>query len=187
VTPSQVLLITQQGDPTLNARLEKLWGKLPGAGTPEKDQRIAEVRGMLPEGDKGDPRRGRKVFEEQCANCHRLFGQGAAIGPDLSGAERGDLEFLLASVVDPSRVMRKEYQPVTVATKDGRVLTGLIVEQNDQYMVLFDSAQQKTTVPRSEIDEIKDATVSVMPEGLLDKLSEGQIRDLFRYLQSSGQ
>ncbi len=187
LTPAHVLLIMQQGDSALNARLEKLWGKLPGAGTPEKDQRIAEVRGILPEGDKGDPARGRKVFQEQCANCHRLFGEGAAIGPDLSGAERGDLTFLLESTVDPSRQMRKEYQGVTVATKDGRVLTGLVVEQNDQYLVLFDSAQQKTTIPRAEIEETKDAANSVMPEGLLDKLPDDQVRDLFRYLQSSGQ
>ena len=186
ISAANALLIRQQGDQALNERLEKLWGKLPGAGTPEKDKRIAEVRGVLPEGDKGNPARGRQVFKEQCANCHRLFGEGAAIGPDLSGAERGDLDFLLTSIVDPSRQMRKEYQGVTVATKDGRVLTGLVLEQNDQYMVLFDSAQQKTTIPRSQIEETKDATNSVMPEGIVDKLRDDQVRDLFRYLQSSG-
>jgi putative membrane-bound dehydrogenase-like protein len=186
VRPSQVLQVVQLGDPALTTRLESVWGRPPGPNSAEKAQRIAEVRGILPEGDKGDPARGRAVFKQNCATCHRLFGEGESIGPDLSGAERGNLEFLLSSVVDPSAVVRKEYQAQTVALKDGRVLTGLVVEDNDKVVTLVDSTPQRTTLALSDVEDMKPSPVSVMPEGLLDKLPDDQIRDLYRYLQSNG-
>jgi putative heme-binding domain-containing protein len=182
--PPQVLQIVQLRDPALTARVEKVWGRVPGPGSREKRQRIAEVRGILPEGDKGRAERGRAVFQEQCAGCHRLFGEGETIGPDLTGAERGDLEYLLISLIDPSALIRKEYQAQTFALADGRVLTGLIVEESPQSITLIDSNRQRTTVPRDQVEQAEPAAVSVMPEGQLDKLRDDQIRDLFRYLQS---
>ncbi len=182
---AHVQSMVQLGDSALLARLESAWGKVPRAGSPEKDRRIAEVRGMLPEGDKGNAARGRPVFKENCAVCHKLFGEGETIGPDLTGSERGDLDFLLTSLVDPSRMVRKEYQAQTVALNDGRVLTGLVVDEDDRTMTLVDANRQKTVIPRDAIDATRAADVSLMPEGLLDKLTEPQIRDLFRYLQSA--
>ena len=184
--PPQVLQVVQLGDPALTARIEKVWGRVPGPGSPEKVRRVAEVRGFLPEGDKGDPARGRPVFKENCAVCHKLHDEGESIGPDLTGAERGNLDFLLTSLVDPSAMIRKEYQSQSVALRDGRVLTGLVVEETGKTLTLIDSNRQKTTVPRDEIDEVKPSPISLMPEGLLDKLPEDKVRDLFRYLQSAG-
>ncbi len=86
LTPVQVQLVVQLGDPSLVARLESAWGKVPRVGSPEKDQRIAEIRGLLPEGDKGNAARGQPIFKENCAVCHKLFGVGESIGPDLTGA-----------------------------------------------------------------------------------------------------
>jgi putative membrane-bound dehydrogenase-like protein len=171
--------------PDLLPRLESVWGRI-AAATPESvRQRIAEVRGILPEGDKGNPERGRLVFEKTCAGCHRLFGSGGAIGPDLTGADRSNLDFLLTSLIDPSAAVRGEYQAHTVALADGRILTGLLAEQTDQSLTLVDSQQQRTTIARDQIEQIAPATQSVMPAGLLDNLTDDQIRDLFRYLQSS--
>ena len=186
LAPTQARQIARLGDDTLTARLNEVWGTLPGADSVGKAQRIAEVRGMMPEGDKGDTRRGHLVFQKACIGCHQLFGEGQAIGPDLTGVERGNMEFLLESLVDPSRTIRKEYQPVTIALVDGRVLNGLVVEETETALVLFDANQQKTRFAKSDIEEQKASTVSVMPEGLLDPLNDGQIRDLIRYLQSSG-
>jgi putative membrane-bound dehydrogenase-like protein len=182
---SDVMAIGRLKDGALKARAEALLGRT-AATSAGKDRRIAEVRGILPEGDKGDPARGRAVFTKTCAGCHKLFNEGQTIGPELTGAERGNLEFLLESLVDPSRVIRKEYLGVTVATRDGRVLNGLVVEESDAALVLFDSNQQKTPVAKADIDEQAASTTSVMPEGLLDPLTDDQIRDLFRFLQSSG-
>ena len=163
----------------------------PGGGCPvpalaEKVRRIAEVRGILPEGDKGNPARGRLVFKENCATCHRLFDEGETIGPELTGAERGNLDFLLSSLVDPSSLIRNEYQAQTVALDDGRVLTGLIVEESAGSITLVDGNRQRIVLPRDAVDEMKPSAVSLMPEGQLDKLRDDQIRDLFRYLQSNG-
>jgi putative heme-binding domain-containing protein len=186
LSPAHVQLIAQLPDPRLLERLEAVWGKVPRAGSPQKQQRIAEIRGLLPEGDKGSAARGKAIFKEHCAVCHKLFDEGESIGPDLTGAERGNLDFLLTSLVDPSSLVRKEYQAQSVALRDGRVLSGLIVDENDQALTLLDNNRQKTVIPRNAVEDVKPTAVSLMPEGLLDTLSEPQIRDLFRYLQSQG-
>ena len=155
-------------------------------GSPEKTQRIAEIRGLLPEGDKGNAARGKPIFKENCAVCHKLFGEGESIGPDLTGSERGDLDFLMTSLVDPSALVRKEYQSQTIALRDGRVLTGSGGRGERPALTLMDSNRQKTIIPRDAVEEARPSDVSLMPEGLLDKLTEPQIRDLFRYVQSSG-
>ncbi len=186
VRPPQILQIVGFHDSELTARIEKVWGRVPGPGSPEKVRRIAEVRGFLPEGDKGKAARGAPVFKEQCAVCHKLFNEGENIGPDLTGAERGNLEFLLTSLVDPSAMIRKEYQSQAVALRDGRVLTGLILEESGKSLTLIDSNRQKTVISRDDVEEMRPSPISLMPEGLLDKLPEDKVRDLFRYLQSSG-
>jgi putative membrane-bound dehydrogenase-like protein len=184
ITPGHAQLIAQLSDPALLGRLEIVWGKVPRAGSPDKIRRIAEVRGLLPEGDKGNAARGKPIFKEHCAVCHKLFDEGETIGPDLTGAERGNLDFLLTSLVDPSALVRKEYQSQTLALHDGRVLTGLIVDENDRQITLMDSSRQKTVIARDSVEAVKPSDVSLMPEGQLDTLTEPQIRDLFRYLQS---
>jgi putative heme-binding domain-containing protein len=186
VTVGQVQQLLQVGDAALKARLESAWGRLPGPGSPEKVRRIAEVRGMLPEGDKGNASRGRVVFQQSCAGCHRLFNEGERIGPELTQSERGNLDFLLTSLVDPSSLIRKEYQARTLATNDGRVLTGLVLDENDRTITLVDSQKQRTIIPVANIEATRPADVSLMPEGLLDTLKDEQIRDLIRYLQSTG-
>ena len=186
LTVAHVQLVAQLKDPSLLSRLEATWGKVPRVGSAEKKKRIAEIRGLLPEGDKGNAVRGKPIFKENCAVCHKLFNEGESIGPELTGAERGDLDFLMTSLVDPSAFVRKEYQAQTIALHDGRVLTGLVVDENDRSLTLVDSNRQKTVIARDAIEDAKPSEVSLMPEGLLEKLPEPQIRDLFRYLQSSG-
>jgi putative membrane-bound dehydrogenase-like protein len=184
--PAQVLQIVRLGDTELSRRIEKVWGRVPGPNSEEKRQRIAEIRGMMPEGDKGSAARGHALFLQHCGVCHKLFGEGETIGPELTGSERGNLEFLLSSVVDPSALIRKEYEAQTIALSDGRVLNGLVVEDNESSLTIIDSQRQKTLVPKADIESMQPSAVSVMPEGILDKLPDDQIRDLFRYLQSSG-
>lgn len=185
LSPALALQVARLGDERITARLEAAWGHVPVVSSEVKRQRVAEVRGMLPEGDKGSASRGRGIFQKHCAVCHRLFAEGENIGPDLTGTERGNLEFLLSSVVDPSALIRKEYQSQTIALADGRVLTGLVVEESEAALTLIDSQRQKAVIPRDEITERRAADISLMPEGLLDPLPESEIRDLFRYLQSS--
>ncbi|CAN5829452.1 HEAT repeat domain-containing protein [soil metagenome] len=182
---SHAIQLAQLGDPALIERMERLWGRVPGPSTPDKTRQIAEVRGMLVEGDRGVVERGQLLFREHCAGCHKLFGEGEEIGPDLTGIDRG-LDFLLESLVNPSFLIRKEYQAQTLALADGRILTGMIVEETGDALTLFDSQQQRIVLPLDAVEAVRAAETSLMPEGLLETLSDGQVRDLFRYLRSAG-
>jgi putative membrane-bound dehydrogenase-like protein len=179
----QVGRVANLGDPTLDALARKHWGKVASA-TPES--KLAEVRRLnndLNSGP-GDFERGRALFREHCANCHRLFGEGRAVGPELTHANRGDRQFLLVSLVDPGGVVRKEYQATVVQTRDGRVLSGLLAEQTPTHITLLGALEEKTTIRRDEVEDQADSPSSLMPEDLYHRFSPGDLRDLFRYLQS---
>ena len=154
---------------------------------PRRDARGAARRGppieQRPARRPRRPRAGRRLFHDRCATCHRLHGEGETIGPDLTYANRRDRDFLLVSLVDPSGTVRKEYQSYNVATRDGRVLSGLIVEQTPEAIVLRDAKGQRTRVAVAEVQELKESEVSLMPESLYKELSPEQLRDLFSFLQ----
>ncbi|HAW26880.1 MAG TPA: dehydrogenase, partial [Planctomycetaceae bacterium] len=123
--------------------------------------------------------------KKQCAPCHKLFDSGKTIGPDLTKANRQDQSFLLVSIVDPNTQIRKEYLNYVLVTVDGRVLNGLLVEETPASVTLLNAKNERTTVSREDIEELKASSVSLMPEDLLKKLTPQQVRDLFHYLQNS--
>jgi putative membrane-bound dehydrogenase-like protein len=179
----QIRPLARTKDAELAQLIEKHWGKLGAATAGEKLTRIGYFRVVLHRGT-GDAVRGRELFRQHCATCHTLFGEGNKVGPDLTGADRKDREFLLTSIVDPSAVQRLEYANYLVTTTDGRLLMGVMAQSGPESVTLVDAQNQRTVVPRAKVEEITPSTVSLMPEGLLDQLDDGQARDLFRYLQS---
>jgi putative heme-binding domain-containing protein len=132
----------------------------------------------------GDPTSGQQLFTKHCATCHRLFGEGNLLGPDLTHANRQDRDYLLVSIVDPSAVIRKEFLSYHVQTRDGRLLTGLIAEQNPGSITLLGANNERVLISRENIEAIQESKVSLMPENLLKELKPQELRDLFRYLQS---
>ena len=172
------------GDDGLTERVRRLWGHV--RTTPaEKQQRMAEFRGELtPENlAEADLKLGRALFQEKCAKCHKLYGEGASIGPDLTGSQRTSLDYLLQHVVDPGAVVPNEYKVVTLLTVDGRLVHGVMPEQNERVVVL-QTPTERLVIDRNEIDELKPASVSMMPEGLLEALTPAQRRDLVGYLST---
>jgi putative heme-binding domain-containing protein len=171
-------------DAALDAAVTRLWGKV-RAATPE--ERLAVIRRLNNDlrADSGNSAGGKVLFNEHCAKCHRLHGEGNQVGPDLTTANRSDREFLLVSLVDPSANVRKEYLNQVVQMTDGRILTGIVVEETDAEVTLLDANNQRQRLVKSDIEELKPAENSLMPEGLLEKLSPGQLRDLFSYLQQT--
>jgi putative heme-binding domain-containing protein len=133
---------------------------------------------------KGDPAAGKALFKKHCAACHQLFGEGEKVGPDLTTANRKDRDFLLASIVDPSAVIRPEYLGHVIHTTDGRVLTGLIVERNPGKLVIVNAKGERIGLAPAQVESLEESPVSVMPEGLLTALTPQEVRDLFGYLQS---
>src|SRR5439155_22120931 len=113
------------------------------------------------------------------------FGEGGAVGPDLTNTSRADREFLLSSIVDPSSVIRREYLSYVVSTTSGAVLTGLLADQDSASVTLLDAKGERTKIPRDRIEEIKESPVSLMPEDQWKEWTPEQVRDLFRYLQSN--
>jgi putative heme-binding domain-containing protein len=176
------VLVHKQAD--LNRQIESIWGKVTPATTREKQGKINAVSIILAKG-KGDAAAGKPIMLKQCGICHQLFGEGNKIGPDLTAADRKSLSVLLPNVVDPSAVIRPEFAAYTVQTTDGRVLSGLLADSNPDAITLLDAKNVRTIVSRPEIEVMEPMTSSLMPERILDALTDQQIRDLFAYLQAN--
>lgn len=179
----QVRQLRTLDDERLATLIRKHWGHVQPTTPLEKQGRITAVSQMLDRGT-GDPARGREQFEKTCASCHALRGRGNSIGPDLTGAERKNREVLVRNIVDPNAVIREQYLTYVAATTDGRVLTGLLAESTADTVTLLDAQNGRTVLNREDLDRIQESAVSLMPEMLLDALTDQQIRDLFAYLQS---
>lgn len=185
VPVDEVRQVALLNDPDLDAFVRKRWGAVQ-PGTPEL--KLAEMRRLNNDlrAFSGDPVKGKVLFKQHCAACHKLFGDGGAVGPDLTTTSRADREFLLRSLVDPSAVIRSQYLSTIIATTGGQIVTGLIAERDNGRIVLIDSKAERQTIPLDAIESMKDSEVSVMPEGVLSKMAPQEVRDLFAYLQSSG-
>lgn len=185
IPPVQLRQIALFKQPRVEELLVKHWGRIAEATPDEKRARIHGINVSLNLAP-GDPARGKPLFAKHCGTCHTLFGEGNKVGPELTGAERKNREFLLTSIVDPSSVIRKEYFNYVVSTSDGRVLTGLIVESTPQTTTLLDAKNQKTLLANDDIESTERSAQSLMPEKILDELTADEVRDLIRYIQSDG-
>jgi putative heme-binding domain-containing protein len=174
-------------DRDLSARLERAWGALRPASA-EKAAQMAKIKDLLAASSSSntDRSRGRSVFNRSCAQCHKLFDAGGDVGPDLTGSGRADLSYILENVLDPSSAVAQDYRLTTVATTDGRVISG-IVRARDAKAVTLQTPNERVIVPVSEIEAEKTSPESMMPEGLFDKLSPSEIRDLIAYLAGKSQ
>ncbi|MFO1458400.1 MAG: c-type cytochrome [Verrucomicrobiota bacterium] len=174
-------------DPTLAARLTEIWGVMKET-SPDMTAEVERVKRLYWAGGSqpGDAPRGRVVFNQICAQCHHLFDTGGEVGPDITGANRGDLDYLLQNILFPNAVIPNEYRATTVETKDGRTLTG-VVKARDANGIRLQTANELVSVPSAEVARVEQAEMSMMPEGLLTPLQEQQIRDLLYYLGRPGQ
>ena len=118
--------------------------------------------------------------------CHTLFGEGGKIGPDITGSNRADLNYLLHNILDPNAEIPNAYRTAMIELKDGRVLAG-VANQQDPKVVTVTTPNETLTLPRDEIKALTMAETSMMPEGLLAPWSDGEVRDLIAYLRSPAQ
>jgi putative heme-binding domain-containing protein len=182
------LAIRALGDPECDALLREHWPPLRQAEA-AKAERAAAVAAVLGEDNPADPARGRVVFEAACGTCHRLGEAGRDIGPDLTGYATGDTGLVVASIIDPNAAIREGFELATLTLRptDPEAppvhLAGFITSASDATVTIKDLTGTTTTVPRSEINSESRAAVSAMPEGLLDTLTDQQVRDLFAFLK----
>jgi putative membrane-bound dehydrogenase-like protein len=169
-------------DPKLNDSIEKYWGKV--RATPDElNKTIDKMRGELFAGS-GSFLRGKKVFEAQCAKCHKFDGAGNEVGPNLDGAGR-DVEYLLANILDPNRVIGAPYFMRTINLLNGKVETGVLHAEDDQTISLKGENAILKVIAKKEIEESKIQEKSLMPEGLAYNMTVQDFRDLVRYLQAN--
>ncbi len=175
------------GDAKVRARLEAVWGAVRPTSS-EKGPLIAGYKAMLASTrfPVADEARGRVVYSRTCNQCHRLFDSGGDVGPDLTGSDRANPDYILENVLDPSAAVAREYTLTNVATADGRLVSGIIREQNDRSTTI-QTANERIVLPREDIEAVKPSGVSMMPEGQLEQLSPQEIRDLFAYLAAKQQ
>jgi putative heme-binding domain-containing protein len=174
-------------DSDLDAQLEKVWGVMHEIGA-DKQKEIAKYRQIFQQGGSqpGDASRGRGVYAKTCQQCHTLFDTGGKVGPDLTGSNRGDLDYLLQNIVDPNAVIPNDYKAWNLETRDDRSISGILKLQDEKSVTII-TANETLVIPRSEIQSLHESALSMMPEGLLQNLAEQEIRDLLYYLRGPAQ
>ena len=187
ITAFHARQIRSLNDTGLNKKLGEAWGELRDSPA-DKQQLIARWKAQLTPAAlaKADTSRGRLAFNAVCASCHTLYGEGGKVGPDLTGGGRDNLDYLLENILDPSAVVTADFRMSVVELKDGRVLNALIAAKTERTLTLK-TMTETLAIERSEIVEIRESTLSLMPEGLLESLPPEQARDLIAYLMHKSQ
>ncbi|ODU24329.1 MAG: hypothetical protein ABS95_01995 [Verrucomicrobia bacterium SCN 57-15] len=171
----------------LDSEIEKVWGAFREASADKKQEierytKLYWAGGSTP----GDAVRGRAVFARTCQQCHTLYDVGGKVGPDITGSNRSDLQYLLENILDPNAVIPNDYRSSTITMKDDRVITG-IVKKDEANSLTVASPGETIVLPKSDIESVRVSEISMMPEGLLAQLNDQEVRDLLYYLSRPGQ
>lgn len=172
---------------SLNSLLKKHWGEIRETSADRRQLMADWKKRLTPDVLKSAHLgNGRRVFNQTCANCHRLFGSGGTIGPDITGSNRANLDYILENVLDPSAVVGRNYRMTTIVLNSGRIVSGMLVQETDSALTV-QTINDRIVVPKDDIDELIPSTISMMPERQLDALPPNDARDLIAYLASPQQ
>jgi putative membrane-bound dehydrogenase-like protein len=187
LSPFLIRQLTAFDDPDINTLIKSAWGDV---NAPKADlaERTQKYRALLTPAAlaKGDLAKGKLLYTATCGQCHQLFGEGQNVGPDITGSNRADLNYLLENVLDPNAVIGKAYQLNLFTMKDGRVMSGVIKDENPAAIKIAMMGGVEFTLPQADIAKREVSKLSTMPEGLFDALQPAQVIDLVKYLQSNG-
>ncbi len=170
--------------PAVLQQAEELFALL-RSDTAKQQARLEQLLAAMP---KGDIRRGQVIFNSAkaaCHACHAVGYLGGNIGPDLTriGSIRAERD-LLEAIVFPSASLVRSYEPVLVATKDGKFHNGLVRKDAPDEMVLVTGVNQEVRIPRKDIDDVQPSRISIMPAGLDQQLSQQELADLVAFLRA---
>lgn len=178
---NQVRKMLAAKDDDLRKLVLAQWGSVREERNPAREQVIAAMRVHLRK-TPGDPFKGQEVFKKVCGQCHKIYGEGQEVGPDITLNGRNSFEQLLSNVFDPSLVIGASYQAQVVQTEDGRTLTGLVAEDSPQRIVLKVQGGKQEIIPRDQIEESAVSKVSLMPESLETQVTPQELADLFAFI-----
>ncbi|HEV3022767.1 MAG TPA: c-type cytochrome, partial [Pirellulales bacterium] len=172
------------GDARVTAQLRTIWGEVRDT-PPQRKAQIARYKEWLTPAylKNADLDNGRLLYVKTCQACHVLYGEGGKIGPDLTGSNRANLDYLLANIVDPSAEIGRDYRMSVVETKSGRVITGMITQRGGNRLTV-QTATERIVLAEDDVEGVEESTLSMMPEGQLEQLTRQQVRDLVAYLSA---
>jgi putative membrane-bound dehydrogenase-like protein len=173
-------------DAGLQKRIDALWAD--DSQQLRKSDEIARYKQRMTSDylKTGSASAGRLVFEKTCAKCHVLFGDGATLGPDLTGSGRKKIDYVLSNLIDPNAVIDPKYRLTKVLTNDGRLFSGFVILHDDKFVVLR-TQEARIRLAMNDVEELRTSKTSMMPEGMLRIYSDEQVRDLLLYLASPQQ
>jgi putative heme-binding domain-containing protein len=154
------------------------------ASTKDVSSRIQSLRGLVASGA-GNPYAGEILFQQRCSSCHQLFQKGGNLGPDLTRYQRDHLETLFASILDPNAEIREGFQFVTLQARDGRTISGFLLERDARRVVMRGLDGATLSFEQTAVISVEPVGRSLMPEGLLDGLGDQQLRDFFAFMRSA--
>ena len=135
---------------------------------------------------KPDLAHGRALFARTCQQCHKLYGVGGLVGPDITGSNRSELSYILHNILDPNAEIPNDYRTSTIDTTDDRVITGIITRQDSQTLTVV-TQNETLTLPRGDVAFVQQSSMSMMPEGLLATFTDDDARDMIAYLRHTTQ
>ena len=171
----------------INTKLDKVWGV--SRSTPKsKLKEIAKYKKLLEAkpAKSVNLSRGRALFQRTCAQCHKLYGEGGEIGPDITGSNRNNLDYLLTNILDPNAEIPNDYRTTILRTKDNRILVG-VVRRSEGQSVTMATPTEVVTMAKSDVASIEKQNFSMMPEGLVLAFKQDELHDLVAYLRGTGQ
>ena len=168
----------------VGAGFTEVWGPIERSTAEERA--YARYRGLLTDGavSRADVQNGRTLFLQTCGPCHRMYGEGGTLGPDITGSNRGNLDYLLFNVLDPNAEVQDAYKMVVITTRDGRTFTGNIVSETERQVMLRVVGQDSVAINTADIQSREVTAVSMMPPGLFDALTDSEVIDLVGYLRT---
>lgn len=173
---------------SLGARFVNVYGPVKSIGG-DREKQISQFKKLLSPAAlaNADASRGRAVYKKTCASCHLLYGDGGNVGPDLTGSNRANLDYILLNSVDPSYDVPDGYKMVTVLTTDGRLINGVVDEEDGTRLILKTAEQPRVVIAKEDVEERKISEKSIMPDGQLDQLKRQEVIDLIKYLRTTEQ
>jgi putative heme-binding domain-containing protein len=154
-------------------------------GLPPADQKLHELFARRHAGfaaAKADPSQGVAIFEKHCAICHQLGGKGAKVGPQLDGIGSRGLDRLMEDILDPNRNIDQTFRATNLALSNGQVLSGLLLREDGEVIVMADAQGKEIRVPKSSVEERTTSPLSPMPANLIDQIPEKDFYSLLGYL-----
>ncbi len=168
-------------DKDLSEKVQAVWPEVKLSSSSEINSQIARVTKAMKAGA-GSVEKGKQLYTNLCGSCHHLFGEGGKIGPDLEAYDRGNFQELLLNIADPNAYIREGYVNTSITTLDGRTLSGNVLDQNTRTVTIQAQGEDPVTIGLDQVREMVPLKVSLMPERILDGVSDQQVRDLFAYI-----